>query len=182
MKYKLFTFLLTFGLFFFSCQRDLSYEEALEKINDLEDPQKQEDATFLLEVYNSGLFVEKASQMASEKGYANFVVNFASKNLEYQQSITENLEELASDLKIKLPASLSTAYQEQLNQLSSLSKNEFDSRYLARLEEIYQEGLQKFENAALYAHLDEVRSWSAKYISSQRQQLDEIREIEAELL
>jgi putative membrane protein len=171
-------------LFLFSCSpKNLSYEEAIERNNEkLDSDGLKEDARFLVDARDySQLFLDLAST-AREKGYARIVTDFAAELVTDHQRMNQQVQELAKDKKIKLPASLSSRHQNYLNEVTNSDKRAFDKTYLNTIEVLHEKAIRLFEEQALEANSAEIRAFAAGQLDMIRKHERKADDLENELL
>lgn len=141
---------------------NLSYSEAQTRnIKKLDTEQQREDANFLVEATNYNLLLTALSARATEKGYARIVADYARTSLTDHQRMFADIKELAKDKKIAIPATMSERFEQTVNQLSTIEQARFDQFYLNTTENVHQQAIRLFEEAALRANDSEIRSFAA---------------------
>ena len=166
-----------------SCSGNLTYQQALDKNRkSLESMEKLEDAQFLVEAQSLNLLEQRANELAMQKGYSAAVVNFAKKNADAFEDFGDDLAKVARKEKMKLPSEMKNEHAQKLDELSSIARSDFDSRFIDILEDINDEHTELFENQASEANDDDVRGFAASKLGILRSNLEEMSKVEDELM
>lgn len=166
-----------------ACAGNLSYQQAMDKNRrSLESMEKLEDAQFLVEAQSLNLLEQRANELAMQKGYSAAVVNFAKKNADAYEDFGDDLAKVARKEKIKLPAEMKSEHAQKLDELSSIARSDFDSRFIDILEEINDEHTELFEQQASEANDDDVRGFAANKLGMLRSNLEDMSRVDDELM
>lgn len=166
-----------------SCAGNLSYQQALDKNRrTLESMEKLEDAQFLVEAQSLNLLQQRANELAMEKGYSAAVVSFAKKNADAYEDFGDDLAKVARKAKIKIPSEMKSEHAQKLDELSSIARSDFDSRFIDILEEINDEHTDLFEEQASEANDDNVRGFAANKLGMLRSNLEDMSRVDDELM
>lgn len=166
-----------------ACSSSLSYNDALQKnISRIEDPEKQDDARFLVDAASYNILATQLAQKAAESGYSASVVKMARQNLEEHEEMAKELKKLARSEDVTLPAEMNSEHQQLLAELQSADRREFDRTYIRILGDIARDDSQKFERMATEAESEDVRAFAARKLDHFESHLNELQTVDAELL
>lgn len=166
-----------------ACSSSLSYNEALQKnISRIEDPEKQDDARFLVDAASYNILATKLAEEAVESAYSATVVRMARENVEEHEEMAKELRKLARSEDVKLPGEMNSEHQQLLAELESADRREFDRTYIRILGDIARDDSQKFERMATEAESEDVRAFAARKLDHFESHLNELQTVDAELL
>lgn len=166
-----------------SCYSSLSYSDALQKnINRIEDPEKQEDARFLVDAASYNILATQLAQEATNSAYSASVVQMARDILEEHEAMAKELKKLARGEKIILPAEMNAEHQRLLAELQSADRREFDRTYIKLLGQIAREDSQKFERIATEGQSEDIRAFAARKLDHFKSHLNQLQTVDADLL
>lgn len=89
------------------------------------------ELTFLTQAFDSGMFNLRMSQMAVDRANDSTVKSYASLMLADQTALNSGLKELARQLRLPVPATLSEPRQRTLDSIARANGGEFDRLFLA---------------------------------------------------
>ena len=166
-----------------SCASSLSYNDALQRnISRIEDPEKQDDARFLVEAASYNILATQLAQEAIKSGYSASVVQMARQNLEEHEEMAKELKKLARREDVTLPGEMNSEHQQLLAELQSADRREFDRTYIRILGDVARDDSQKFERMATEAESEDVRAFAARKLDHFETHLTELQTVDAELL
>lgn len=166
-----------------ACSSSLSYSDALQKnAKKIEDPEKLDDARFLVEAASYNLLATKLDEAAMKSGYSASVVQLAKQNYEEHEEMGKELKKLARQEDVVLPAEMNEDHQRMLAELTSSDRREFDKTYIRLLKEASEEDSRKFSNMATEAESDDVRAFAARKLDLFESHQTELETVDAELL
>jgi len=166
-----------------SCLSDLSYQEAITKNQrKIDDPEKLDDAKFLVEAKSFNLAEKRLTELASTNGYASTVVETAKKHLEDHKDMEDDLSQLARRERIKLPSDMNDEHQAYVGDLAKADRDDFDKEFLQTMKKLNEENTQRFMSMATDAQDADIRAFSARKLDMLRAHADQIERIEKELL
>lgn len=140
------------------------------------------DATFLVEATNFNLLLQDLSNKAAQQAYARVVVDFANQALADHNRMSEDLRTLAKNKKVNLPVSMSERFQVISNELSIADRRSFDKAYLNTVENVYEQAIRMFEDAALKANDARVRAFAASKLEILRNNARRADNLENQLM
>ncbi len=123
------------------------------------------------------LILQELSSIAPQQAYNNNLVQFTQKNYEMHEKIVDQLEDVADDINIKLPDQPSPMYQSHLTILRSTEQENFDDDFIDFVSRVYENVYRDYKDAAVNADNDEVRVLAARFISFQRESLNQINNL-----
>ena len=166
-----------------SCTSTLSYNEAIQKnTKRVEDPERLDDARFLVDAASYNILATKMAETAIESGYSASLVSLAKKNLEEHEDMGRELRKLARKEDMVLPAEMNPEHERLLAELTSSDRREFDRTYVRILSDISQEDSQKFSQMATDAESDEIRAFAARQLGLFEAHQSQLETVDAELL
>lgn len=166
-----------------SCSSSLSYNEAIQKNSGrVEDPQRLDDARFLVDAASYNILATKMAEAAMESGYSASLVSLAKQNLKEHEEMDRELRKLARKEKYVLPAEMNAEHERLLAELTSADRREFDRTYVRILGEISDEDREKFSRMATDAESEEIRAFAARKLDHFETHKDQLQTVDAELL
>lgn len=165
-----------------SCSQELSYNEAMDKNRSKLSQEELEDANFLVEMKSANILQEKLTQLAIDTGYASSVVDMARQNITDHEKMNEDLREIASKKKVKLPAMMSQMHQGMYNQVAVSDRDEFDENFMRTLKRINQDINDEFMDQATEANDADVRAFAARNLDMARIHSERIKQVEGRML
>lgn len=170
-------------LFIVSCSGDHNYEEAMAKNRErISEPEKFEDAAFLVEAKSVNMLQIELLELASTSGYASAVVTLGKRNLEIQNTLREDLRQIAKGKNIVLPASMSEQHQTLLKHVAESGRDEFDQRFITILKRVNEEITTQYTAMATNAYDPDIRAFAARKLDVLRTNAKDIATVEKELL
>ena len=166
-----------------SCSSNLTYNEALQKnTSRIEDPDKLEDAKFLVDAASYNMLATKMAEAAVQSGYSASLVALAKQNLEEHEDMGKELRKLARKEDIVLPAGMTPDHEKRLAELTSSDRREFDRTYIRILSDINIEDNEKFARMATEAESEEIRAFAARKLDLFESHQNQLQTVDAELL
>ena len=172
-----------FSEFLTSCSSSLSYNEAIQKNTaKVEDPERLDDARFLVDATSYNLLATKMAEAAISSGYSASLVSLAKENLEAHEEMGKELKRLARKEKMVLPAEMNSDHERLLSELTSSDRREFDRTYIRILSEVSEEDSEKFSQMATDAKSEEIRAFAARKLDLFENHENQLQTVDAELL
>ena len=166
-----------------SCSSSLSYNEAIQKNTaKVEDPERLNDARFLVDAASYNLLATKMAEAAISSGYSASLVSLAKENLETHEEMGRELKRLARKEKMVLPAEMNSDHERLLSELTSADRREFDRTYIRILTEVNEEDSEKFSQMATDAKSEEIRAFAARKLDLFENHENQLQTMDAELL
>ena len=162
---------------------NLGYTEALDR-NDrkLDTEDQRKDAQFLVEATDYNILLNKLSSEAAEKAYSRLVTDFARQNLQDHMAMTNKLKDLSKEKKIAIPSHIENRHENTLRDMETASKQRVDKVYLNAVETLHNRLLRLYEEAAINANDDKIRSYAAAQLDVLRSHYKKAEEIRKELI
>jgi len=123
------------------------------------------------------LILQELSSIAPQQAYNNNLVQFTQKNYEMHEKIVDQLEDVADDINIKLPEQPSPMYQSHLTILRSTEQENFDDDFIDFVSRVDENVYRDYKGAAVNVDTEEVRVLAARFISFQRESLNQINNL-----
>lgn len=166
-----------------SCSQDLTYHEAISKNQrKIDDPDRMEDARFIVEARSFNILETKLAELAAGKGYAAKVVSLAKRDLENHEDLERELEKLASKERMVIPDNMNDEHQAILFEVTKAERQDFDREYIQALERINNDIQRRFTTMATQAKDGDIRAFAARKLDLLRNQEKLLSEVEDELL
>lgn len=165
-----------------SCSGGLSYKEAMDKNRSKLNQQDLADANFLVEMKSANLLQLQLTQLAIDTGYASSVVDMARQSVEDHLEVSEELRQVASKRKIKLPSQMSEMHQGMYNQVAASDRDEFDENFIRTLKRINDDVHNEFMDMATEANNPDVRTFAARNLDVTRVHSERIKQVESKML
>ena len=176
-------FVLLSALLLSSCSSNLSYNEALQRnTKKIEDPEKLDDARFLMDAASYNLLATRMAEAAVKSGYSASLVSLAKENLEQHEEMGKDIKKLARKEKAVLPTEMNDEHQKLLAELTSSDRREFDRTYIRILGEISSEDSDRFSQMATEAKSEEIRAFAARQLGMFERHKTQLETVDAELL
>lgn len=139
-------------------------KEPAEEVN--EDFEKlraeEDDATFLVDAYSYNSMIVRYGQEAMQNASTPALQDFASQSVQYHQNLNSEIETLASERNVALPAVVGDDVEEYAREMSEKEGRDFDEAYLDVLEDIQANMIGHYEDAAEDAGDEEIRNWASR--------------------
>lgn len=169
--------------FLAGCSSSLSYSEALQKnARNIEDPEKLDDARFLVEAASYNMLATKLSEAAIHSAYSASVVKLAKENYDQHEEMGKELKKLARQEDIVLPAEMNEDHQKLMAELTSSDRREFDKTYIRLLKQASEEDSRRFSQMATEAESGDIRAFAARKLDLFESHETELETVDAELL
>lgn len=166
-----------------SCSSSLSYNEAIQKnTRKVEDPERLDDARFLVDAASYNILATKMAETAISSGYSASLVSLAKENLEAHEEMGNELKKLARKEDIFLPAEMNSDHERLLAELTSSDRREFDRTYIRILTEVSEHDNQQFSRMATEAESEDIRAFAARKLDLFKTHKDQLQTVDAELL
>lgn len=178
----LFCCLLTAALVI-SCSSSLSYNDALQRnAKKIQDPEKQDDARFLVEAASYNMFATQLAEAAAKNAYSASLARLAKENLKEHEEMGRELKKLARKENVVLPGQMNEDHQKLLAELTSSDRREFDKTYIRLLKQASEEDSQRFAGMATNAQSADIRAFAARKLGMFESHETELETVDAELL
>ena len=106
-----------------------------------------DDSTFLATAHDIGMFEIKAAELAQSKAQSVKVKEFAGMMISDHTTMGSDVEKLAKNKGITLPADISAEHKKKWDKLNSLTGDKFDKEYADINQKGHKDAIEKFEKA-----------------------------------
>ena len=132
----------------------------------------EDDAEFAVKAANGGMMEVELARLASTKASSTPVKDYAKKMMDDHMRANDELQSLATQKNITLPAALSQESQKDVDRLSKLSGSEFDKEYMAFMVEDHEDDVEEFKKASEACKDPELKAFAAKTLPVLQGHLD----------
>ena len=135
------------------------------------------DQEFVTKAADGGMAEVKLGTLASQKGTAPDVRQFAQMMVTDHGKGNSELQSLAGTKGASLPTDISDEHKQKEQKLSGLSGADFDKEYMKGMVEDHQKTVDLFQKASNEAMDPDVKAWAAKTLPTLQHHLDEAKKI-----
>jgi putative membrane protein len=132
----------------------------------------KDDSEFAVKAANGGMMEVELARLASTKATSTPVKEFAKKMMDDHMKANDELQSIATQKNITLPAALSEESQKDVDRLSKLSGTEFDKEYMSFMVDDHQEDVDEFKKASDECKDPELKAFAAKTLPVLQSHLD----------
>jgi putative membrane protein len=176
-------FIMTLGTF--SCNTSVKNDEkkAAEKINDekITNNKLERDADFIVEIYNTGLFEIKASELALTKSVSEDTKRIAKEILADHTKMNTELASLAATKSVTLPTDLGADYKSEYDKLNSLNGKDFDVKYVSMMVDDHQRSISAFEKESKKGFDTDIKTFAGKNLGVLNTHLQKAKAVKHEI-
>jgi len=122
---------------------------------------KSKDAKFLRDMAENNLLEIRIGQLAQQKSQNDQVKAFAQKLVQDQTKANQDLTQIAQSKGVTLPMQLDKRHERTVENLSSLSGNDFDRAFLRRMERDDRSDVRKLESESKRAADADVKQFAS---------------------
>lgn len=151
-------------------------EEVNEELEVMKAP--EEDAEFLVDAYSYNIMMVRYGQEAMQNASTPALQDFANQSVQYHQDLSKEIEQLASERNVALPAVVGEDVEERARQLRDKEGKEFDEAYINVLNDIQDKMIGQFEDAAEGAEDTEIRNWASQTLPDIRAHEQSVEDLE----
>lgn len=156
-----------------ACNGGVSNEETkepAEEVNqDYEMLRAEEgDASFLVDAYSYNSMLVRYGQEAMQNASTPALQDFASQSVQYHQNLNNEIERLARERNVALPAIVGEDVEEHARRMREKKGKDFDNAYIDVLGSIQGNMIGHFEDAAEDASDTEIRNWASSTLPDMR--------------
>ncbi|MCF0042690.1 DUF4142 domain-containing protein [Dyadobacter fanqingshengii] len=130
------------------------------------------DKQFMLAAFDDGLFEVNAGQVASSKGTTSVITDFGGQLLDDHTVINQELMQLAKEVNLDLPTTLSNAKQQKLDTLSGLSGMAFDTTYIKMMVSTHEGSINLYEIQATTGRNVTLKTFASDNLTKLRAHLE----------
>ena len=136
-------------------------------------------ADFVHKVAMSDMYEVQAGKIAADKGQSDAVKQFGQQMVDAHTKTTEELTGIvkAKNLKVDLPSNLDAKHQKLVDDLNSVSAQEFDKTYAKQQVDAHQEAANLFKNYASQGDDADVKQFAQKTLPTIEHHLEEAKKL-----
>lgn len=123
---------------------------------------EEDDASFLVDAYSHNSMIVRYGQEAMQKASTPALKDFASQSVQYHQNLNSEIETLAQERNVALPAVVGEDVEEHAREMSEKEGKDFDDAYIEVIGGIQGNMIGQYEDAAEDASDEEIRSWASR--------------------
>lgn len=135
------------------------------------------EADFMVEAANGGMTDVKLGELAQKSAHNQRVKDFAGMMVMDHSAAGNQLKSLASSKNITLPDSLSESSQEDLQDLSKTTGNDFDKAYMKMMLDDHQKDVKDFQDELNDVKNSDLHKWVSNTLPVLQKHLDSARAI-----
>ena len=124
------------------------------------DPQQ-----FIKTAYQENLFEVKAGQLAQQKAQGQQTKDFAQSLVQDHQQAIDQLKKLADQKNVTVSDQLDSRRQRMIDELSSLSGQDFDKRFMNQQVRTHKRAIALYQQAAEKNTDSEVKQWAQQNVA-----------------
>src|SRR5690606_5413815 len=103
---------------------------------------------FVEQAAMGGMFEVRSAELALDRAESDQVQNFARRLREDHSKANTELEETARKLGITVPSTMGPEHERKLQELESLTGEQFETRFLEIQRDVHQQAIDLFQRAA----------------------------------
>ena len=143
-------------------QAEETNENKAEAMGGTAEDQMEDASEFALKAANGGMMEVELARLAATKATSQEVKKFAQMIMDDHVRANDELQSLATQKNIILPATLSDESRNNVERLSKLSGTDFDREYMELMVEDHEEDVDLFKKASDETKDPEVKAFAAK--------------------
>lgn len=152
-------------------QKDSKKVAIKENEEKFEDTKLENDAKFVVNASDAGLFQVMASELAKRKSSSQMVKDLAEKLIKDHSQFNVELKSVAKERNITIPEKLSLKYQRKFDNLNGETED-FDRVYTRVIVNDHKDMIDMYEKEADKGEVAEIKSWASKKIPTLKQHLE----------
>ena len=136
-------------------------------------------ADFVQKVATSDMYEVQAGKIAAEKGQSDAVKQFGQQMVDAHTKTTEELTSIvkAKNLKVDLPSNLDAKHQKLIEDLNSVSAQEFDKTYAKQQVDAHKKATNLFKKYASQGDDADVKQFAQKTLPTIEHHLEEAKKL-----
>ena len=143
-----------------------------------EDNKTENDAEFVVEAADGGMFEVQAAELAIKTSPSDEVKKFAQMILKDHSTANTELKAIAEKKNITLPIALSDDKQKKYDDLADKAGEEFDKAYCKLMVDDHEKDVKEFKKQAEKGEDPELKSWAAEKVPTLEHHLVTAEEME----
>jgi putative membrane protein len=120
------------------------------------------DQKFVMEAAKGGMAEVELGKLAQDKGASEQVKSFGKRMVDDHSKANDELQTLAKNKSITLPADLGQKHKALKDRLSKLSGPEFDRAYMTAMVRDHQKDVSEFKTESTGGHDPDVKAFASK--------------------
>ena len=128
------------------------------------------DQDFVSYATHTNIFKAQASRLATQVAGSNDIKLLGQEIFDYYTAANDELGMISREGGFTVPLSLDEKQQQLYNDLDRLWGQDFDNRYIAEMQKLYQENIKWFEEATNKLRNNELKNWASKSLQNLRVQ------------
>ncbi|MCE3278466.1 MAG: hypothetical protein K0S44_657 [Bacteroidetes bacterium] len=164
-KFKMFTAAFAIVAAFSTGAYAQTDKKTAEKQNDKKfDNKMEDDAEFVVEAADDGMFEVQAAQLAKTNASSAKIKELAEHMSTDHSKANEELKKVAAKKNITLPTKLSDKRQKDFDELTKAKGAEFDKEYAKMMVKYHKDAIDLFQKEADKGHDGELKGWASSKI------------------
>lgn len=145
--------------------------------NKVNQPVQKDASDFAVEAANGGMMEVELGKVAQDKAVSQRVRDFGAMMVKDHSAADDNLKQIASNLNITLPDSVSDDTRKDIDKLKMKKGKDFDKAYVDMMLDDHQKDIAKFRQCADNCSDSAIRSFAATTLPTLEKHLDSIQAI-----
>lgn len=140
-------------------------KKTAEKQNDKKfDNKMEDDAEFVVEAADDGMFEVQAAQLAKTNASSSKIKELAEHMSTDHSKANEELKKIAAKKNITIPSKISDKRQKDFDELTKAKGAEFDKEYAKMMVKYHKDAIDLFQKEADKGHDGELKGWASTKI------------------
>lgn len=139
------------------------------------------DYKFISEAARGGMAEVELGQIAKDRATSPAVKQFAEKMITDHSAANQQLNQLASQKRVTLPAEVTASDKRESDKLMKLSGADFDRAYMKYMVRDHKEDVKEFERGSKKAKDPDIQAWADKTLPTLQQHLRDAESIDASI-
>lgn len=132
---------------------------------------------FMANAARGDMMEVQLGNLAAQKASSNDVKQFGERIATDHSQLGQKLQQLASNLKLKLPQELKPEQQNVVSRLEKLSGKAFDREYMKEMVNDHVKDISEFERAASQATNADIKQFASEALPTLREHLKTARDV-----
>jgi putative membrane protein len=139
------------------------------------------DRTFVLDAAKSGMAEVNLGKLAAERGSSTAVKQFGERMATDHAKANDELEALAQQKGLTLPAEVDARHRQLHDRLAKLSGGEFDRAYIEAMVKDHRKDVGDFRRQAQGAKDPDLKAWAGKTLPTLENHFKQVQQIQTQL-
>ena len=131
-----------------------------------------DDKKFVKDATMGGLAQIELGKLAVQKGSSDSVKQYGQQMVDDHTKADEQLKQLATQQKVRVPDSLDSKHKSKIDKLAKLSGPDFDHAYMKEQLKLHQQDVREFQDEAQNGRDPNVRAFASKTLPTLQQHLE----------